>query len=251
MFHGLQPFVRHVNHDGLKFLRLTSSSLPSICFASYNHGKEYAQHGHECGGTASLYAAVSSAEIGHHLGQAGRSGSSDVLLWHQQPAYSFSLLAASEAAWIPLLLWLGVTDITSVNRVSSFLASVVLSRTSLLELKCAFQLPQALLGSRKLFVDLLLLFLANSPTEALKSSCVISSIDPWKNHWVLQLACNECNVCVVERVLHSLYFVPMLLVFHASESVQILRSECTANAFFLCLRFSFYHIKCFLRSAVR
>ena len=88
MFHGLQPFVRHVNHDELKFVRLTSSSLPSICLASYNHGKECAQHGHECGGTASLYAAVSSAEIRHHLGQAGRSDSSDVQLWHQHPAYT-------------------------------------------------------------------------------------------------------------------------------------------------------------------
>ena len=88
MFHGLQPFFRYANHDELKFVRLTSSSLPSICFASYNHGKEYAQHGHECAGTASLYAAVFSIEIGHHLRQAGRSASSDVQLWHHQPAYT-------------------------------------------------------------------------------------------------------------------------------------------------------------------
>ena len=35
---------------------------------------------------------------------------------------------------IPLLFWLGVTDITSVTRFTSFLASVALSLTSLLEL---------------------------------------------------------------------------------------------------------------------
>ena len=51
------------------------------------------------------------------------------------------------------------------------------SLTSLLELKCALQLLQALLGSRRLLFDLLLLFVANSLTEALKSSCVMSSID--------------------------------------------------------------------------
>ena len=35
---------------------------------------------------------------------------------------------------IPLLFWLGVIDITSVTRFTSFLASVPLSLTSLLEL---------------------------------------------------------------------------------------------------------------------
>ena len=44
------------------------------------------------------------------------------------------LLVASEADWIPLLFWLGVTDITSVTRFTSFLASVALGLTSLLEL---------------------------------------------------------------------------------------------------------------------
>ena len=104
------------------------------------------------------------------------------------------------------------------------------SLTSLLELKFALQLPQALLGSRRLLFDLLLLFVANSLIGALKSSCVMSSIDPWKNHWVLQLACKECDFRVVERVLHFLYSVPMLLVFHAPASVPVLGSECAANA---------------------
>ena len=115
------------------------------------------------------------------------------------------------------------------NVTFALLREYSVSLTSLLELKCALQLPQALLGSRRLLFDLLLLFVTNSLTGALKSSCVISSIDPWKNHWVLQLACKEGDFRVVERVLHFLYSVPMLLVFHAPESVQLLGSECTAN----------------------
>ena len=39
----------------------------------------------------------------------------------------------NRAGGIPLLFWLGVTEVTSVTRFTSFLASVPLSLTSLLE----------------------------------------------------------------------------------------------------------------------
>ena len=95
-----------------------------------------------------------------------------------------------------------------------------LSFTSLLELKCVLQLSQTLLGSRRLLFVFLLLFTTHSLSGALKSSCVLSSIDPWKNHRVLQLACKEGHLRALERVLHFLYSVPMLLLFHALEFVQ-------------------------------
>ena len=60
-----------------------------------------------------------------------------------------------------------------------------LSFTSLLELKCVLQLSQTLLGSRRLLFVFLLLFMTHSLSGVLKSSCVLSSIDPWKNHRVL------------------------------------------------------------------
>ena len=59
------------------------------------------------------------------------------------------------------------------NVTFALLREYSLSLTSLLELKCALQLPQALLGSRRLLFDLLLLFETNSLTGALKSLCVV------------------------------------------------------------------------------
>ena len=46
---------------------------------------------------------------------------------------------------------------------------------------------------------------------------------------MLQLACKEGDFRVVEGVLHFLYSVPMLFVFHGPESAQLLGSEYTAN----------------------
>ena len=80
MIHGLQLLVRHVNHAELKFLLVDQQQVAQLLLCFEDHKKAYALHSHESGGTASLYAAVFSVEIGHHPRQAGRSGSSDVPL---------------------------------------------------------------------------------------------------------------------------------------------------------------------------
>ena len=169
-------------------LWLSSCSLASTCFASCNHGKTFALHRHESGGTSSLYAAVFSVEIGHHPRQSGHSDRNDIPLRHHQPAYSGGSVGHERSRPISVVIlaqhhWYYSGSAAQIllallARFTRFLAYAASSLTSLLKVKCALQLPQALLGSRRPLFDFLLLSGTNSLIGALKSSCVMSSIDP-------------------------------------------------------------------------